>query len=338
MVTGCGEPASSVTGLPVTDGRASATGRIRLERDAATGTLHGTGNLAAKTTSAKSACPSIQVSGEGAYDWVVNAVVASPETAIADIVVNMDSGPIDEQPDGFVADMCSTTFDGQLNTLENLFFGAHAGDFSSKGFRVVGWTPGDADAWTSGGLIAEAEWSGTFSQAGSACTEATTFRLYGVAVAVAPEASPEASGGTSSTASPDASASASRAAGSPAVALPSDPGAAGACGDPAGCPGAPTGPIAIVVILAAIAAVVAGTLWLRTRGPMPPAPVDAVPGATLDYDKLDYDKLPAVSEVLSYEKDPPDASSLAYDRPPGTETCPTNAGTETLSYDKHLGG
>ncbi len=129
----------------------------------------------------------------------------SPTTPAQDIVVHMDNGTINESPDPWTADGTARglTLTGTINTWENPFFLVHGPiDYKTNGFEVQGWTiKGTPATWTSGGLIAEAHWSGTCANTKPVipacrrvsrpcrpgcrrpqnvvdCSEATTFRLY----------------------------------------------------------------------------------------------------------------------------------------------------------------
>ena len=133
------------------------------------------------------------MTGSGRYDWVIRSATASPALAAADLVVNMDSGPIVEAPDTFTMGGCPEPITGTLNTWENLFFDTYRGRYAAMGFRVNGWTLlGGADAWASGGVIAEAQWTGTCQTTlVLGCADETTFRLVAVVLGIGPGASGE---------------------------------------------------------------------------------------------------------------------------------------------------
>jgi hypothetical protein len=326
----------ALNGIPVANGKATAVGRISLEADGSGG-WRGSGRLASTTTSdSATSCPSIEVHGKGIYDWVVREASVGPEVAAADIRVSMDSGPVNETPDSYVADYCTAPFDGTLNTWENLFFDAYRSRFGSAGFLVDDWTiVGGAEAWTSGGVVAEATWTGDCTTTLVIdCTDHTTFRLYGTAKVVPATPSPEPEG-AAGTASPTTSPSVSlTAAPSGAVATDgqsSDGGGTSVACDAGSCDSPPLLPIVIgggVVITLAFLA------WLRFMGsrqvvPLPVQPPtlngaggidpametlavgDATPGQIEklppEFEKLppDIDKLP-----LELEKLPPDIDKL----------------------------
>lgn len=194
---------TKIAGLPA-NATAKAKGRITLEK-VLDDTWRGEGTLISTTTSRGSACNTVHVDGQGVYDWVVSKVVMSPTTPAQDIVVYMDNGTINEAPDPWMVTFCpgGPTLTGTLNTWENPFFLVHGPkDYKTNGFEVRGWTiKGTAATWTSGGLIAEAHWSGSCAATGPVipglpsgfptmppgvpsassvvdCSEATTFRLY----------------------------------------------------------------------------------------------------------------------------------------------------------------
>jgi hypothetical protein len=177
----------SLAGLPVIDGVAKAEGRIRLE-ESAEDTWFGEGLLVSTTTSRPGGCPSVTVSGQGAYDWKVNEVMVGPDVLAADVVAHMDAGSIVESPDGYVANLCSTSISDDMNTWENLFFVAHGKAYQANGFRVDGWTlKATPDTWVTGGLIAEATWEGKCRPPlvpgipiTVDCTTETHFRLFAV--------------------------------------------------------------------------------------------------------------------------------------------------------------
>jgi hypothetical protein len=78
-----------------------------------------------------------------------------------------------------------------MNTWENLFFDTYRPKYGSAGFRVDGWTAvGGPEVWTSGGVVAEATWTG---HCGSTfilgCTDHTTFKLTAVVTGTAPASS-----------------------------------------------------------------------------------------------------------------------------------------------------
>ena len=287
----------TLNALPVPDGVASARGRIRLEGDAGSGTWQGNGELASMTTSSASGatCPSIAISGEGRYDWQVRNVSAAPGARADRIVADLDSGPTVEQPDTFVMDACTEPIDGTLNTWENLFFVVHGADYGRMGLHVDGWTLVDGGAWETGGVLAEATWSGRCPDARILdCDETTTFRLH---VVLVPGTSPGASPGDGG-AAPSASAGgagaidastprpAASAGGAPII---DPPLAAEACDDVTSCV-----PVLPILAVAGVVALLIGgsTLLLRTRVARTAA-LDA-PGAQVDYATVDIEKIAAV--------------------------------------------
>ena len=142
-------------------GTATATGRIRLA-EAEPDHWRGDGALASRTRSAAGGCRTLRVTGTGSYDWQVRDVVAGPDIAEADIVVDIDSGRQSEQPDTFEANSCPVVLTGEMNTWENLFFVIYHGKKNVNGLRVTGWTlDATADTWVDGGLVATAKWSGS---------------------------------------------------------------------------------------------------------------------------------------------------------------------------------
>jgi hypothetical protein len=179
-----------VSGYGVVQGKATANGRIQLSRgDATTGPWTGDGTLSSQTTSGTGGCPGVHIAGQGAYDWVVRAAIAGPEvTNAADIAVDMDAGPGNEQPDQFTLNDCVTSFSGQMNTWENQFFTAYRHLYGANGLHIGDWSlQATADTWKTGGLVATATWSGTcatnlspLEQMAFACTDATTFKLWAV--------------------------------------------------------------------------------------------------------------------------------------------------------------
>ncbi len=175
-------------GLPVDSGVAKAEGRIRLE-ESLQDTWFGEGLLTSTTTSASGGCPSVRISGQGAYDWRINQVIVGPGVPAEDIVAHMDAGTIVEAPDRHVTNVCSTILRDELNTWENLFFTVHRAEYGANGFQVDDWTlKATPDTWVSGGLIAEATWNGTCAPTDVggqqftvvACTTNTVFRLHAV--------------------------------------------------------------------------------------------------------------------------------------------------------------
>ncbi len=311
----------SMSGLPV-DGVTTAKGRIRLEKDPSGDTWRGTGTLASTTSSKASGCPSMRIQGEGTYDWVVRSATAGPDVPADKIVVSMDSGPIAENPDGFVADMCSGPIDGVMNTWENAFFTVHRAEFKAQGFEVIGWTPeGTTDAWTAGGPIATTVWTGDCTQPLlSDCHARTTFRLVAVVIGTTP--APAASAPPNAAPTPsgaDASADPSAKATDGASPEPSGfaPAAAGVldCADIADCFASNIGLAAAIV--AATAAAVGAALLLRARG-RGSIPKD-VPGSRLDYDQSGID--PSLSGgPVDLASSPPGGDKLP---PVGNETMPS---------------
>ncbi len=179
---------TKLAGLRVVQGTAKAEGRIRLD-ESTENTWFGEGLLDSTTSSRAGGCQSVKVSGQGAYDWRVNEVIAGPDVPANEIVANMDAGSLVESPDRFVANLCTTSTSGTMNTWENLFFDAHRDQFLENGFRVDGWTlVATPDTWVNGGPIAEARWTGAckamivqgIAVTPVACTTDTTFRLNAI--------------------------------------------------------------------------------------------------------------------------------------------------------------
>ncbi|MGH9888655.1 MAG: MSCRAMM family protein, partial [bacterium] len=143
--------------------RTSASGRIALTGDESAG-WHGSGTLASSTNvSVAMQCASITITGEGAYDWTVFDVHAGPTVGADAITVDMDAGQVVENPDTSVFDACGTPTESPTNTWENLFFAAYSpGHYKARGYRIDQWRAvGGPEAWTTGGVIAEATWTGT---------------------------------------------------------------------------------------------------------------------------------------------------------------------------------
>lgn len=179
---------TTLGGLPVASGVAKAEGRIRLE-ESLQDTWFGEGLLTSTTTSRSEGCPSVRISGQGAYDWKINQVIVGPGVPAQDIVAHMDAGTIVEAPDRHVTNVCSTVLRDKLNTWENLFFTVHRAEFGANGFRVDGWTlVATPDTWVTGGLIANATWKASCGPTVVrgvkidvvACDSDTTFSLYAV--------------------------------------------------------------------------------------------------------------------------------------------------------------
>jgi hypothetical protein len=332
---------------PVTSGKTTVVGRIALDADGSGG-WRGSGSLASTTTSGPGAgCPSIEIHGKGTYDWVVREAHAGPEVAAADIRVSMDSGPVNESPDTGVTNDCVQLSDSSTNTWESLFFDVYRRSrYGPASFLVDKWTlVGGPEAWTDGGIVAEATWTGDCTTTGILeCTDHTTFRLYGAATVVPP--SPSSSPGpvgAVATASPITSPSAAPTAAS-SDAVPSD----GPSGDSGGAPVACDAgsceslPILPIVLGGGLVITLAFLAWLRFMGsrqvvPLPIQPptlngaggIDpaldtlAVGDATIgqiekvppEFEKLppDLDKLP-----LEFEKVPPEFEKL----PPEFEKLP----------------
>ena len=102
---------------------------------------------AASTTSSKaSGCPSMKLQGDGTYDWVVRSATAGPDVPADRIIVNMDSGPIAENPDGFVVDMCSVPDRGRHEHVgERLLHRPSSRIQARKDSRSASWTPKGRD-------------------------------------------------------------------------------------------------------------------------------------------------------------------------------------------------
>ncbi|HSO28900.1 MAG TPA: hypothetical protein VLS28_03290, partial [Candidatus Sulfomarinibacteraceae bacterium] len=329
---------TKLSGMAVSGGVTTAKGRIVLTLGAS-GAWQGTGTLDSTTTSgAGAACPSVQVSGSGSYDWQIRSVRAGPDLAPGDFAVDMDSGPITEAPDTFSLDMCGSTSDGQINTWEGLFFDVYRSRFASLGFHVVDWQAvGGPGAWAVGGQVAEATWTGSCgTPLVVECKDRTTFRLFGRAAAAAATPGPSSdSGGSAAGASPVAGASESP--GAPAV--DTSPAAAAVDGSTTDCSDAGScllSPLALAAIIGIVGIVVGGFLiWQRflsgaqrvTPLPYPSPDLDGTAGLdpametfSLDYDKtlpdaqlLDYDKTLPDAQLLDYDKTLPDAQLLDYD-------------------------
>ena len=164
----------------------SVQGEIQLQRDPATGTWSGTGELASLTTSDRSGCNAIEISGFGSYDWVVRDVIASPGLPADQIRIHMDAGPISEQPDSFNLPLCSggAPLTGTLNTWENLFFLLHRGFYKANGFEVddLGGGASDTSTWQPGMKLGGISWVGSCEfveelKALASCDATTDFEL-----------------------------------------------------------------------------------------------------------------------------------------------------------------
>jgi hypothetical protein len=150
-----------LTMMSVVDGSATARGRIRLT-EAEPDHWRGNGTLTSVTSSTVGGCRTVHVRGSGTYDWQVRDVVAGPDVTAEDIVVDIDSGPVAEQPDDFTAKNCPVVLTGKMNTWENAFFVVYNDKKNVNGLRVTGWTlAATADTWKQGGLVATATWTGT---------------------------------------------------------------------------------------------------------------------------------------------------------------------------------
>jgi hypothetical protein len=149
------------------------------------------------TKSKKAGCRTVHVRGNGAYDWQVRDVVAGPDITAKDIVVDIDSGPAAESPDGFTAFNCPVTLEGTMNTWENAFFVTYHAKKNVNGLRVTGWTlNATTDTWKQGGLVATAKWTGRCPETTTIpavqgqpeieipaviqCTDKTTFKIWAV--------------------------------------------------------------------------------------------------------------------------------------------------------------
>jgi len=178
---------STFMAQPTQNGHTTASGTIALQGDATSG-WHGTGNLASTTDlQATLSCQVTKVTGSGTYDWLVSNVHAGPGVSADAVTVDMDSGPISENPDKVVTDACGQTFDSTTNTWENLFFDVYRPRYQSAGFRVDGWKAvGGDDVWTSGGTVATATWTGACnSTLILGCKDQTTFTLTAVVTGTA---------------------------------------------------------------------------------------------------------------------------------------------------------
>ncbi|HEX5589678.1 MAG TPA: carboxypeptidase-like regulatory domain-containing protein [Candidatus Limnocylindrales bacterium] len=267
-------------GMPLDRAVATVRGRIALSGDTTTGRWVGSGSLVSETTSGRPACPGISISGAGTYDWVVRSATVAPDR---EIVVNMDSGPISESPDTSSTDTCNGVLDSTMNTWENLFFQIYRPRFQAEGFRVDGWKAIDPAAWTAGGVVAEATWTGscpvqTVPGLPSGlptlppileCRDATTFRLVADVIGIGPPASgdPGSGGGGAVVPSP---AVATADPGAPSGSPPLVPTPAGAteCGL-GGCDGSLLLPIVIGGILIVLGGGFLGFRFLGGRQVMP---------------------------------------------------------------------
>ncbi|HEY8239519.1 MAG TPA: hypothetical protein VIF63_08795, partial [Candidatus Limnocylindrales bacterium] len=323
-------------------GTTSATGLIKLTRNA-DGVWSGTGNLASSTEVTSSvSCQTTNITGDGTYDWVVRDVHAGPELG-ANLRVGMDSGPTNESPDTVSSDLCGTPSDSTMNTWENLFFDAYRPNYlKNGGFLVDGWTILDPAAWTTGGAVAEAHWSGACTGPDLGlpgmsvklldCSDITTFRLI---VHVGPATSTQTEGpGPAATSDGGAGATLE-----PGQTLP--PGSGPISGQPpGGCIdfGSCLGQYAIFILIGAVAIVGGGLLaWSRLGGNAAGIPLKAQAptlGATgsdvaiepldLDADKLgslDADKLGTVDAWKLGDVKLGDGS-LSPLEPPGSELPP----------------
>ena len=319
-----------LTGMPVSNGVTMATGRISLEGDVGSGSWHGSGKLTSATNvPGGETCGSLGVTGSGTYDWVIRSATASPELTASNLVVHMDSGPIVEAPDTFTMGGCPEPLTGTLNTWENLFFDTYRGRYAAMGFRVDGWTLIDGvDAWTTGGVIAEAQWAGACGTTiVLGCTDATTFRLVAVVLGFGPAGSGEPTpGGGGATADPSAGSGTSPGSGTPSA----SPGAVD-CGDLARCL---TSSPALLVIgaLLAVTLVGGGTVFrmraaqknrevlpLKVTPPSLGAAATDTPMDTISVNEegLEFDKLPADGDRVpaDFDKLPPDFDKLPPDLP-----------------------
>ncbi len=306
--------------MKVAGGVTTATGRIDLNGPAGSGPWSGTGTLASNTSSGTAACPSIHLSGAGTYDWVVRGVHAGPEVPASEITVDMDSGPINESPDKWSMDGCSgTTFDGTMNTWENLFFDAYRSRYQAAGFRVDNWTFVDGGAaWKTGGLVAEANWTATCATSLVLdCTDRTTLRLYVTVTANGPQVTPVATQGSGDPIAVTPGSSEG------AIAATAGPGASGGIG-PSG-PGVDCGvkcgglPLLPIVIGGLVLIVGAGLFFLRlfgsnqvvkVEGPdltatgndVPISPIDIAKIPPLEMGKLppiDFEKIQPIDPTLA---------------------------------------
>jgi hypothetical protein len=143
--------------------------------------------------------------------------------------------------------------------------------------RVDGWRLVDgAEAWTSGGTIAEARWTGSCATAlVLGCSDSTTFRLVAVVigtVSATPEPGASAETPTSSGNTPAPGASSAATPGASGDFVPTGP--AVSCTDLLAC----LGGTPILIGAGVLAAVLAAGAWLRFgRGRPPALPEKVVP-------------------------------------------------------------